>query len=205
VKVHFRVGAVRLREPRAERQWHLSSAAPPRMAAPARFRGPPCRYVKPSPDLHPGAGACGRVRIGAARAQTFPRWRDARTGPSRGLPGDHAAHGRPHGALKAFGLDRRRIVRPADAAVGCEPPMPNVPMSLGIPSIVIRRRRARPAASTRSASGSTSPMQWKGAQNSLVTVLGLVGVQGVSQPLARESVRHGAASAVPRDGESRAG
>jgi hypothetical protein len=24
---------------------------------------------------------------------------------------------------------------------------------------------------------------WKGAQNSLVTVLGLVGVQGVSQPL----------------------
>ena len=58
----------------------------------------------------------------------------------------------------------------------------NVPMSLGIPSIVI------------GGGGTTGGFHalsewidvtdaWKGAQNSLVTVLGLVGVQGVSQPL----------------------
>jgi len=58
----------------------------------------------------------------------------------------------------------------------------NVPMSLGIPSIVI------------GGGGKTGGFHalsewidvtdaWKGAQNSLVTVLGLVGVQGVTQPL----------------------
>ena len=58
----------------------------------------------------------------------------------------------------------------------------NVPMSLGIPTIVI------------GGGGKTGGFHalsewidvtdaWKGAQNSLVTVLGLVGVQGVSQPL----------------------
>ena len=58
----------------------------------------------------------------------------------------------------------------------------NVPMSLGIPAIVI------------GGGGKTGGFHamdewidltdaWKGAQNSLVTVLGLVGVQGVSQPL----------------------
>lgn len=58
----------------------------------------------------------------------------------------------------------------------------NVPMSLGIPAIVI------------GGGGKTGGFHalsewidltdaWKGAQNSLVTVLGLVGVQGISQPL----------------------
>lgn len=58
----------------------------------------------------------------------------------------------------------------------------NVPMSLGIPAIVI------------GGGGKTGGFHalsewidltdaWKGAQNSLVTVLGLVGVQGVSAPL----------------------
>jgi len=58
----------------------------------------------------------------------------------------------------------------------------NVPMSLGIPAIII------------GGGGKTGGFHamsewidvtdgWKGAQNSLVTVLGLVGVQGVSQPL----------------------
>jgi acetylornithine deacetylase/succinyl-diaminopimelate desuccinylase-like protein len=58
----------------------------------------------------------------------------------------------------------------------------NVPMSLGIPAIVI------------GGGGKTGGFHalsewidvtdgWKGAQNALVTVLGLVGVQGVSEPL----------------------
>ncbi|RYF74013.1 MAG: peptidase M20, partial [Comamonadaceae bacterium] len=58
----------------------------------------------------------------------------------------------------------------------------NVPMSLGIPAIVI------------GGGGKTGGFHalsewidltdaWKGAQTSLVTVLGLVGVQGVSEPL----------------------
>ncbi|MDP4077422.1 M20/M25/M40 family metallo-hydrolase [Acidovorax sp. A1169] len=58
----------------------------------------------------------------------------------------------------------------------------NVPMALGIPAIVI------------GGGGKTGGFHalsewidvtdaWKGAQNSLVTVLGLVGVQGISQPL----------------------
>ena len=58
----------------------------------------------------------------------------------------------------------------------------NVPMSLGIPAIII------------GGGGTTGGFHslgewidvtdaWKGAQNSLVTVLGLVGVQGVSAPL----------------------
>jgi acetylornithine deacetylase/succinyl-diaminopimelate desuccinylase-like protein len=58
----------------------------------------------------------------------------------------------------------------------------NVPMSLGIPAIII------------GGGGTTDGHHalwewidvtdaWKGAQNSLVTVLGLVGVQGVSEPL----------------------
>jgi tripeptide aminopeptidase len=58
----------------------------------------------------------------------------------------------------------------------------NVPMSLGIPAIVL------------SAGGTTGGFHalsewidvtdaWKGAQNSLSTILALVGVQGVSEPL----------------------
>lgn len=58
----------------------------------------------------------------------------------------------------------------------------NVPMSLGIPAIII------------GGGGKTGGFHalsewidltdaWKGAQNSLVTVLGLVGVQGISEPL----------------------
>ena len=58
----------------------------------------------------------------------------------------------------------------------------NGPMSLGIPAIVI------------GGGGKTGNFHalsewidvtdaWKGAQNSLFTVLGLVGVQGVSEPL----------------------
>ena len=58
----------------------------------------------------------------------------------------------------------------------------NLPMSLGIPAIVI--------GSGGSTGGFHSPDEWidvreawRGAQNSLLTVLGLVGVQDVSAPL----------------------
>ena len=62
----------------------------------------------------------------------------------------------------------------------------NVPMSLGIPAIII------------GGGGKTGGFHalsewidvtdgWKGAQNALVTVLGLVGVQGVSEPLAAQA------------------
>ncbi|RZL91627.1 MAG: M20/M25/M40 family metallo-hydrolase [Variovorax sp.] len=67
----------------------------------------------------------------------------------------------------------------------------NVPMSLGIPAIVI------------GGGGKTGGFHalsewidvtdaWKGAQNSLVTVLGLVGVQGVSEPLLQKRPPRGA-------------
>jgi di/tripeptidase len=58
----------------------------------------------------------------------------------------------------------------------------NVPMSLGIPAIII--------GGGGKTGGFHAPSEWidvsdgwKGAQNSLITVLGLVGVQGVSEPL----------------------
>ncbi len=65
----------------------------------------------------------------------------------------------------------------------------NVPMSLGIPAIII------------SGGGKTGGFHalsewidvtdgWRGAQNALVTVLGLVGVQGVSEPLLAKRPPH---------------
>jgi len=73
----------------------------------------------------------------------------------------------------AFGHKTLLISGSADA---------NVPMSLGIPAITV------------GGGGKTGGFHalsewidltdaWKGAQNSLMTVLGLVGVQGVSEPL----------------------
>ena len=69
----------------------------------------------------------------------------------------------------------------------------NVPMSLGIPAIII------------GGGGKTGGFHalsvwidvtdgWKGAQNSLVTVLGLVGVQGVSEPLLQKRPPRAAAA-----------
>ena len=68
----------------------------------------------------------------------------------------------------------------------------NVPMSLGIPAIII------------GGGGKTGGFHalsewidltdaWKGAQNSLVTVLGLVGVQGVSAPVLEKRAPRAAA------------
>ena len=69
----------------------------------------------------------------------------------------------------------------------------NVPMALGIPAIII------------GGGGKTGGFHalsewidvtdgWKGAQNSLVTVLGLVGVQGVSEPLLQKRPPRAAAA-----------
>jgi tripeptide aminopeptidase len=58
----------------------------------------------------------------------------------------------------------------------------NVPMSLGIPAIIVGGGGQFGGFHALSEWVDMTDA-WKGAQNSLVTVLGLVGVQGVSQPL----------------------
>jgi acetylornithine deacetylase/succinyl-diaminopimelate desuccinylase-like protein len=58
----------------------------------------------------------------------------------------------------------------------------NVPMSLGIPAIVIGGGGKTSGFHTLAESIDVTDA-WKGAQSSLVTVLGLVGVQGVTEPL----------------------
>lgn len=58
----------------------------------------------------------------------------------------------------------------------------NVPMSLGIPAIIIGGGGKTGGFHAKSEWIDVTDA-WKGAQNSLVTVLGLVGVQGVSEPL----------------------
>jgi acetylornithine deacetylase/succinyl-diaminopimelate desuccinylase-like protein len=57
----------------------------------------------------------------------------------------------------------------------------NVPKSLGIPAIIVGGGKASGFHALNEWIDLTDA--WKGAQNSLVTVLGLVGVQGVSEPL----------------------
>lgn len=93
--------------------------------------------------------------------------------PGGRTPADSAIVEAAVRANTAFGRETRLISGSTDA---------NVPMSLGIPAIVI------------GGGGKTGGFHalnewidvtdaWKGAQSSLVTVLGLVGVQGVSEPL----------------------
>lgn len=58
----------------------------------------------------------------------------------------------------------------------------NVPMSLGIPAIIVGS--GGQSGNYHALSEWFDPTDaWKGAQNSLMTVLGLVGVQGISEPL----------------------
>jgi acetylornithine deacetylase/succinyl-diaminopimelate desuccinylase-like protein len=120
--------------------------------------------------------------IDAGVAEENRRWNvDVLTASVR-LIGD-----RPGGATPADSTIVQAAVR-ANRAFGHETVLTgastdaNVPMALGIPAIII------------GGGGTTGGFHamsewidvtdaWKGAQNSLVTVLGLVGVQGVSQPL----------------------
>lgn len=57
----------------------------------------------------------------------------------------------------------------------------NVPMALGVPAIIVGGGKTGGFHSLGEWIDVTDG--WQGAQNSLVTVLGLVGVQGVSEPL----------------------
>ncbi|MEH3085309.1 MAG: M20/M25/M40 family metallo-hydrolase [Xylophilus ampelinus] len=73
----------------------------------------------------------------------------------------------------------------------------NVPMSLGIPAVILGS--GGKSAGAHALGEWFDPADaWKGAQTALVTVLGLVGVEGVSEPLlARRPVRAPAPAAAP--------
>ena len=120
--------------------------------------------------------------IDEAVVEENKRWNVNTLTASNKLIGD-----RPGGMTKADSVIVEAAVR-ANTAFGHKTLLTgastdaNVPMSLGVPAIII------------GGGGKTGGFHalsewidvtdaWKGAQNSLVTVLGLVGVQGVSQPL----------------------
>lgn len=120
--------------------------------------------------------------IDAGVAEENKRWNVNTLTASNRLIGD-----RPGGMTPADSTIVQAAVR-ANTAFGHKTVLTgastdaNVPMSLGIPAIII--------GGGGKTGGFHSPGEWidvtdawKGAQTSLVTVLGLVGVQGVSQPL----------------------
>jgi len=120
--------------------------------------------------------------VDEAVAEENRRWGVSTLSVSNKLIGD-----RPRGRTAADSVIVEAAIR-ANTAFGLKTLLSgastdaNVPMSLGIPAIII------------GGGGKTGGFHamtewidldgaWKGAQNSLLTVLGLVGVQGVSQPL----------------------
>lgn len=120
--------------------------------------------------------------IDEAVAEENKRWNVTTLSASSKLIGD-----RPGGRTGSDSVIVEAVVR-SNAAFGHKTLLSgastdaNVPMSLGIPAIII------------GSGGKTGGFHalsewidvtdgWKGAQNALVTVLGLVGVQGVSEPL----------------------
>ena len=120
--------------------------------------------------------------VDEAVAEENRRWNVATLGATSKLIGD-----RPGGRTGSDSVIVEAAVR-ANSAFGHKTLLSgastdaNVPMSLGIPAIII------------GSGGKTGGFHalsewidvtegWKGAQNALVTVLGLVGVQGVSEPL----------------------
>lgn len=120
--------------------------------------------------------------IDEAVAEENARWGVTTLGVSRKLIGD-----RPGGRTPADAPIVQAAVR-ANTAFGRTTVLTgastdaNVPMSLGIPAIVV--------GGGGKTGGFHAPGEWidltdawKGAQTSLMTVLGLVGVQGVSEPL----------------------
>jgi acetylornithine deacetylase/succinyl-diaminopimelate desuccinylase-like protein len=120
--------------------------------------------------------------VDEAVAEENQRWGVSTLSVSRKLIGD-----RPGGQTPSDSVIVEAAIR-SNTAFGHQTQLrgastdANVPMSLGIPAIII------------GGGGKTGGFHalsewidvtdaWKGAQNSLVTVLGLVGVQGVSEPL----------------------
>ncbi len=126
----------------------------------------------------------GRIlaTIDQAVTEENKHWGVTTLSVSSKLIGDRPGGGTPPDSLiveaaarsnTAFGVKTVLVGASTDA---------NVPMSLGVPAIII------------GSGGKTGGFHalsewidvsdgWKGAQNSLITVLGLVGVQGVSEPL----------------------
>ncbi len=120
--------------------------------------------------------------IDEAVAEENKRWDVSTLSATRKLIGD-----RPGGRTASDSVIVEAAVR-SNAAFGHKTLLTgsstdaNVPMSLGIPAIII---------GTGGKTGGFHALSewidvtdgWKGAQNAMVTVLGLVGVQGVSEPL----------------------
>jgi acetylornithine deacetylase/succinyl-diaminopimelate desuccinylase-like protein len=120
--------------------------------------------------------------VDQAVAEENKRWNVNTLSVSRKLIGD-----RPGGMTPSDSLIVEAAVR-ANEAFGHKSVLTgastdaNVPMSLGVPAIIIGGGGKTGGFHALSEWIDLSDA-WKGAQNSLVTVLGLVGVEGVSQPL----------------------
>ena len=110
------------------------------------------------------------------------RWGVTTLSVSTKLIGDRPGGGTPPDSLIVEAATRSNTAFGARTVLVGGSTDANVPMSLGIPAIII------------GGGGKTGGFHalsewidvtdaWKGAQNSLITVLGLVGVQGVSEPL----------------------
>lgn len=120
--------------------------------------------------------------VDAAVAEENQRWGVNTLSASTKLIGDRPGGRTPVDAVMVEAAVRSNTAFGHKTVLSGASTDANVPMSLGIPAIVI------------GGGGKTGGFHalsewidmtdaWKGAQNSLVTVLGLVGVQGVSAPL----------------------
>ncbi|KRC27404.1 peptidase M20 [Acidovorax sp. Root217] len=120
--------------------------------------------------------------VDAAVAEENQRWGVTTLSASSKLIGDRPGGRTPVDAILVEAAVRSNTAFGHKTVLSGASTDANVPMSLGIPAIVI------------GGGGKTGGFHalsewidmtdaWKGAQNSLVTVLGLVGVQGISQPL----------------------
>ncbi len=120
--------------------------------------------------------------VDEAVAEENQRWGVSTLSASSKLIGDRPGGRTPVNAIMVEAAVRSNTAFGHKTVLSGASTDANVPMSLGIPAIVI------------GGGGKTGGFHalsewidmtdaWKGAQNSLVTVLGLVGVQGVSAPL----------------------
>jgi tripeptide aminopeptidase len=120
--------------------------------------------------------------VDEAVAEENRRWGTSTLSATSRLIGD-----RPAGRTPADSVIVEAAIR-SNAAFGVKSMLTggstdaNVPMALGIPAIVIGGGGKTSGFHTLAESIDVTDA-WKGAQNSLATVLGLVGVQGVGEPL----------------------
>jgi tripeptide aminopeptidase len=120
--------------------------------------------------------------IDEAVAEENKRWNVTTLSASNKLIGDRPGGRTPSDSVMVEAATRSNTAFGQKTLLSGASTDANVPMSLGIPAIII------------GAGGKTGGFHalsewidvtdgWKGAQNSLVTVLGLVGVQGTTAPL----------------------